>query len=104
MTTATLTKLDLYKEHAADYATPRKPILLNIAPAKYLTIEGAGRPGGDDFQQKIGALYTMAFTIKMASKFAGQDYTSANSRASSGPANAAPISSKSRRRNGAGSF
>jgi hypothetical protein len=25
-------------------------------------------------QQKIGALYAMAFTIKMASKFAGRDY------------------------------
>jgi AraC family transcriptional regulator len=75
MTTATLTKLDLYKEHAADYATPRKPVLLNIAPAKYLTIVGSGKPGGDDFKQKIGALYGMAFTVKMASKFAGQDYT-----------------------------
>jgi hypothetical protein len=71
---ATATKLDLYREHAADYSTPRKPVLLDIAPATYLTLDGQGRPGGESFQQAIGTLYGMAFTIKMASKSAGRDY------------------------------
>jgi hypothetical protein len=74
MASATATKVDLYKEHAADYATPRKPVIIDIAPAKYLTVDGQGKPGGEVFQQAIGALYGMAYTIKMASKFAGQDY------------------------------
>jgi hypothetical protein len=74
MATATATKVDLYKEHAADYATSRKPVIIVIAPAKYLTIDGQGKPGGEAFQQAIGALYGMAYTTKMASKIAGQDY------------------------------
>lgn len=71
---APIAKLDLYQVHKADYATPRKPVLLRIAKANYLGIAGRGTPGGDAFQQAIGALYSVAFTIKMASKSAGRDY------------------------------
>jgi hypothetical protein len=67
-------KLDLYKEHKQDYVTPRKPVLLTIGPAKYLSIEGQGQPGGELFQTHLGSLYGVAFTIKMTSKFAGRDY------------------------------
>ena len=67
-------KLDLYQINKADYATPRNPVLLRIAKAAYLGIAGRGRPGGEAFEQAIGALYSVAFTIKMASKFAGRDY------------------------------
>lgn len=67
-------KLDLYKEHKAEYATPKKPVLVKTKPAKYLTITGKGTPGGELFQKHIGALYGVAFTIKMTRKFAGQDY------------------------------
>jgi hypothetical protein len=74
MMPATATKLDLYKENKGDYVTPKKPVLLDVAPATYLTIIGKGKPGGDSFQQKLGALYNIAFTIKMANKFAGRDY------------------------------
>jgi hypothetical protein len=69
------TKIDLYKQHKADYAATRKPALVTLKPAKYLAIEGEGRPGGDVFAASIGALYGVAFTIKMTRKFAGeQDY------------------------------
>lgn len=68
------TKLDLYKEHKAEYATPKKPGLVKVRPAKHLTITGKGKPGGELFQKHIGALYGVAFTIKMTRKFAGQDY------------------------------
>ena len=67
-------KLDLYKENKAEYATPKKPVFLDLRPAKYLTIEGRGEPGGASFQERIGALYAVAFTLKMERKFAGQDY------------------------------
>ncbi len=66
---------DLYKIHKAEYATPRKPVLLRIAPATYLGIAGRGAPGSEAFQDAIGAQYSMAFTIKMASKFSGRDYS-----------------------------
>ena len=68
-------KLDLYKTHKDEYAAPRKPTLVAAGPAKYLTVEGRGAPGGEEFQAKIGALYGLAFTMKMACKFGGgQDY------------------------------
>jgi len=67
-------KLDLYKLHKSEYVTPRKPVTVDIKPARYLTITGCGEPGGPTFTAKLGALYNVAFTIKMAKKFAGQDY------------------------------
>ncbi len=68
-------KLDLYKTCKAEYVTPRKPAFVKTKPAQYLAISGTGLPGGPEFQDAIGALYNMAFTIKMARKFAGKDYT-----------------------------
>jgi hypothetical protein len=68
-------KLDLYAKHKADYAAPRKPILLTIPSARYLAISGKGRPPHPEFDAAIGALYNVAFTVKMARKFAGRDYT-----------------------------
>jgi len=68
-------KLDLYRAHKEEYVTPREPVLVKAGPAKYLSIEGQGAPGSEEFQAKIDALYNVTFTIKMAKKFAGQDYT-----------------------------
>jgi hypothetical protein len=68
-------KIDLYKLNKADYATTRKPALVELKPAAYLAIAGQGAPGGERFTASIGALYGVAFTIKMTRKFAGQqDY------------------------------
>jgi hypothetical protein len=69
-----MAKLDLYRKHAADYVAPKKPALVTIPPAQYLAFEGRGIPGGEGTNEVIGALYAVAFTIKMASKFAGRDY------------------------------
>ena len=68
-------KLDLYKLHKAEYVATRKPVLVELKPASYLAVSGQGAPGGDLFTASIGALYGVAFTIKMTRKFAGlQDY------------------------------
>jgi hypothetical protein len=67
-------KLDLYKTHKSEYVTPKQPAFVNVKPAKYLTITGRGAPGGADFQASVGALYSVAYTIKMTKKFAGKDY------------------------------
>jgi hypothetical protein len=50
-------------------------VLIDTAPAQYLGITGRGEPGGDAFTQAVGALYNVAFTVKMARKFAGTVYT-----------------------------
>jgi hypothetical protein len=67
-------KLDLYVEFKAEYVTPKSPVLIDASPAHYLAISGRGQPGDDLFQRKVGALYNVAFTIKMAKKSAGVDY------------------------------
>ena len=67
-------KLDLYKQHKADYAAPRKPVPVDIPAATYLAVAGQGEPGGEPFNEKVGALYAVAFTTKMRFKFAGRDY------------------------------
>jgi hypothetical protein len=72
---ATPKKFDIYKEFADDYVTPKTPSFVQIKRAVYLAIAGRGEPGGKLFTASIGALYNVAFTIKMARKFAGSDYT-----------------------------
>lgn len=68
-------KIDLYKLHKNDYVAAKKPVLVELKPATYLAISGRVEPGGTEFTDKIGALYGVAFTIKMTRKFSGQqDY------------------------------
>jgi len=67
-------KIDLYKTHKAEYVAPKKPVIIECKAAQYLAIDGEGEPGGAGFETAIGALYNVAFTIKMAKKFAGRDY------------------------------
>ncbi|MGJ5816368.1 GyrI-like domain-containing protein [Paludibaculum fermentans] len=50
----------------------KKPTLVEIPATHYLSIEGHGQPGGPEFQDAIGALYPMAYTIKMTRKFSGR--------------------------------
>jgi len=71
----TTENVDVYRQFRSEYITPKKPSLVNIKPARYLAITGRGEPGGAAFQSATGALYNVAFTVKMARKFAGQDYT-----------------------------
>ena len=75
MTKAT-DKIDLFKEHKTEYKATSKPAFVETTIAQYLMIDGQGAPGGVVFEECIGALYSMAFTIKMTRKFAGLgDYT-----------------------------
>ena len=68
-------KLDLQKHHKSEYAAPRAPAIVEIGAGRYLAICGRGRPGGPEFQSRLGALYGVAYTIKMARKRAGKaDY------------------------------
>ncbi len=67
-------KIDLYKEHAEEYAAKTTPAIVTAKSASYLTITGRGEPGGETFQRLVGTLYGMAYTVKMGSKAAGRDY------------------------------
>ena len=48
---------------------------MEIEEGKFLTIEGKGAPGGDEFQAKVSALYSLAYGIKMLMKKEGKDFT-----------------------------
>lgn len=72
MPTTTTEKIDFYKTHKSEYATPKQPVVVQVRPAKYLAIQGKGEPGKALFQAQIGALFGAAYTIKMTRKFAGQ--------------------------------
>ena len=61
----TQNKIDLFKEYKAEYKATAKPGFVQTGPAQYLMIDGQGAPGGSEFEERIGALYSMAFTIKM---------------------------------------
>jgi len=68
-------KLDLFKERKSEYAAKAQPGLVETGPARYLAIVGRGAPGGDEFADKVGALYAVAFTVKMTWKADGRgDY------------------------------
>lgn len=68
-------KVDLFKQHRDEYASPKKPVRVTVNKANYLAVSGQGAPGGPIFQEKIGALYGVAYTVKMTRKFSGRrDY------------------------------
>ena len=68
------TKVDLYKLHAAEYVAPRAPAIVATRPARYLVASGSGDPNAPAFGEKVGALYAVAYTVKMTRKKAGRDF------------------------------
>ena len=73
-TSTKTTKLDLYARHRNEYLASAMPALVKCGPARYLAVPGRSKPGAEEFTRAVGALYTVAFTIKMARKSAGTDY------------------------------
>jgi hypothetical protein len=68
-------KLDLYKKHKNEYLASLMPSFVRVGPAMYLAYDGTGRSGATpEFANGIGAMYNVAFTMKMAYKSAGKDY------------------------------
>ena len=69
-------KIDLFRQlKASEYVTPKKPVRVSVGKAAYLTIDGQGAPGGEEFTKNVGALYGVAYTVKMTRKYSGeQDY------------------------------
>ncbi|KGJ91937.1 GyrI-like domain-containing protein [Colwellia psychrerythraea] len=61
-------KIDLFKLHKADYIAPKTPQTCYVANAHYLTINGIGGPGEDNFNDAVAALYAVAYTVKMTRK------------------------------------
>lgn len=67
-------KIDLKKKYKTYYTASEDPQILGLGEARYITIEGKGAPEGEEFQAKIRAIYSVAYTIKMSQKAKGRDF------------------------------
>jgi len=56
------------KKEKALYLPKNKPEVIDIPEFKFITIEGEGSPADSVFTDYIGALYSLAYTIKMMPK------------------------------------
>ena len=50
------------------YLPTTKPEVVDVPALKFLTISGEGNPSHPLFAEKVGALYALAYTIKMTAK------------------------------------
>jgi hypothetical protein len=75
-TTAREDKLDLAKLRPDAFKAGTEPEIVTLEPARYLTLNGCGNPNeaAGDFQDAIGALYSVAYPLKMRYKAEGMDY------------------------------
>ncbi len=67
--------LNLFEKHKDEYVATGKPALVDTGPANYLTSTGKGEPGGELFKKRIGAMYSVAYSLKMKNQFSGRNYT-----------------------------
>lgn len=67
-------KTDLTKDHKAYYTAKNKPEIIDIAPAQFLSITGKGDPSGQEYADKIQALYGTAYTLKFIYKAQEKDF------------------------------
>ena len=62
-------KIDLMKQFKHLYQPSKKEVTaVDVPPLPFLMIDGAGAPGGEAYAEAIGALYSVAYTLKFAVK------------------------------------
>ena len=61
---------DYKKEYKEFYMPPKTPTVVTVPPMHYLAVRGQGDPNAADgaYQQAIGMLYAVAYTVKMSKK------------------------------------
>ena len=61
---------DLKKEYKEFYMPKNKPEIVSVPAANYIAVRGTGDPNeeGGAYQQAIGVLYAVAYTLKMSYK------------------------------------
>ncbi len=67
-----MAKKDLPKELQPLYfPSAKEPVFVDVPPMQFAMVDGVGNPQAKDFQEAIGALYGVAYTIKFAAKKQG---------------------------------
>ena len=69
-----MSKIDLSKELKECYRAKRKPDAVYVPEGKFLCILGKGDPNGEEYQKAIGALYSLAYTLKFHYKKLNMDF------------------------------
>lgn len=61
---------DFKKEYKEFYMPKNQPEIVTVPPARYIAVRGTGNPNeeGGAYQQAVGVLYAVAYTIKMSYK------------------------------------
>ena len=61
---------DFKKEYKEFYLPKEKPEIVTVPPANYIAVRGTGDPNEESgsYQQAIGVLYAVAYTLKMSYK------------------------------------
>ncbi len=65
-------KYEWKKEEKDLYLPKEKPQLLNVPEHKFIMLKGQGDPNKEDFKERVGVLYSLAYAIRMMPK---QGYT-----------------------------
>ena len=70
-------KYDWRKQEKELYSPRGKAVVVEVPKQKFIMISGKGDPNQDAFSERVGALYALAYSIKMRYKAehkgAGQD-------------------------------
>lgn len=66
--------VDLTKLHKEAYKAKGEPSLVTVPGGIFLAIDGQGEPKGDRFNETLGTLYAVAYTLKFKWKALGQEY------------------------------
>ena len=61
-------KYEWRKEEKKFYAAKEKAEILEIPKQQFIMIDGIGNPNETDFSNKVSALYSLAYSIKMLYK------------------------------------
>lgn len=61
---------DFKKEFKEYYMPKNKPVIVDVPPMNYIAVRGQGNPNEENgaYQQAIGILYSVAYTLKMSYK------------------------------------
>jgi len=61
-------KYEWRKKEKQYYLPKAKPEVVKMEKFQFIQIKGNGNPNGDEFSEKVGALYSIAYAIKMMPK------------------------------------
>lgn len=56
------------KEDKRFYQPATRPEIIRIPAMTFFELDGAGRPDAPEFAEKLGALYSLAYTVRMATR------------------------------------